>query len=209
MTAIEAPYPIRNMEKLSLYIVTARVSEDLYGPPLEITYMMSKVLNELTMACAITTVVIGLSMGNVTYLKVCQGLAPSIIDASTGSDGTVVRPMRKSTILFPVCCHVQAMIMENVLRGTAFNHWTFMSSPHKSVSNPLRIPELELNMLIQIIPVETNDMARGKKIMVLNTCSPLMPRIKMAINKPPNTGNTSVEITHKVVLKNDLRKFGS
>src|SRR5512137_102557 len=108
--------------KVSRNIETARVSDDWYGPPRVITQMMSKTLNEFTIAMVMTTVVMGRSIGSFTCTKVCQALAPSMRQASMGSRGIVPSPMRNMTMLDPSCCQVHAMIMEKVLSGTSVSH---------------------------------------------------------------------------------------
>src|SRR4030042_4496863 len=108
--------------KVSRNIDTARVSDDMYGPPRVITQMMSKTLNEFTIAMVRTTVVRGRSIGSFTCTKVCQALAPSIRQASMGSRGIVPSPMRNMTMLVPSCCQVHATIMAKVLGGTWGRH---------------------------------------------------------------------------------------
>src|SRR5258706_2074183 len=201
-TEIAAPYPMWKSVKVSRNMLTARVSEEEYGPPRVMTQMMSKTLKEFTMAMVMTTVVMGASMGSFTWRKVCQALAPSMRQASMGSLGMVPRPMRNMTMLEPSCCQVHAMIMAKLLSGTSVSHDGFNGRP-RMPKRPLRTPSSLLNMYAQITPVATKEMVSGMKKMLLKKPAPRTPVTKTATRRPPSAGSASVKTTQRTVFSMD------
>lgn len=161
--------------------------------------MMSKTLNEFTMAMVMTTVVMGRSMGSFTWTKVCQAFAPSMRQASTGSRGMVPSPMRNITMFVPSCCQVHATIMAKLFSGTPVSQESFQGRPSRP-NNPFMTPNSRLNMYFQMTPVATKEIVRGMKKMLLKKLAPLTPVTKTATSRPPMAGKTRVNPTQSTVF---------